>query len=254
MREGGREGEGAGHETYKPISWSWLWFKGDNQQPTTHFSISGGVEVLLAEHGVPGSPGGQAWRWGHWVENSPTRPRRVEEENKAESLPSRQDSEAFVTRGGLGAWPAPPAVLYSIAFKYRPPYVPPADRDCMLCVFSVHRTERWGGGDGLPWIRFTLFLCVLSVAQYLCKGYLSRDRYKNIDNLEQSCIIVFLAKANSRHLSLVGLLIKIIIQINIITNRKMKNENGWRVGAKKPSVIIMIIIIQREHKLNIKTK
>ena len=64
---------------------------------------------------------------------------------------------------------------------------------------------------------------------YLFKVYLSRDRYKNIDNLEQSSdvrIIVFLAKANSPHLSLVGLLIKIIIQINIIKNRKMKNENG----------------------------
>ena len=72
---------------------------------------------------------------------------------------------------------------------------------------------------------------------YLFKVYLSRDRYKNIDNLEQSsdvCIIVFLAKANSRHLSLVGLLIKIIIQVNIIKNRKIKitNYNGSE-GEKK---------------------
>ena len=77
---------------------------------------------------------------------------------------------------------------------------------------------------------------------------MSRDQYKNIDNLEQSpdvCIIVFLAKANSRHLSLVGLLIKIIIQINI-KNRKIKME----VRGEKTSIIIK----QREHKLNIKTK
>ena len=46
-------------------------------------------------------------------------------------------------------------------------------------------------------------------------------------------------------------MIQIIIQINIIKNRKMKMDVR---GERKNCILIMIIIIQREHKLNIKTK
>ena len=62
----------------------------------------------------------------------------------------RQDSEVPLLPGVVSKHVSPPAGLYSIGFKYRPPYVFPADRKTpsFACLVFFMCTEPRGGGGG----------------------------------------------------------------------------------------------------------